>query len=1063
MERQTITVDIAPGNNQIQRLKSSQGDIGRPLGVYITQNGVALDCSAYTADLYILKPDGNYFTATATVDATEHNLITWETAKQETPVAGDCAAQIRILSNGDDVGTARFVEYVEASPGFVGESSESVVESLMEYVRQAAASAETASGAASSATGSASAASGSASSAAQSASAAAGSASTAHTDAETASQAAQTAQDVAASIPEDYSTLSEDVTGLKSALNYHFVQGNIYNIFEYNTEPNRIRNYGVLDYGFGLVTIEPAEGTEVYIAIWDDEYNRLSYIGWTPNKSSFYTSPNKSKFTIAVKKSDNSALTPIPEYIPNIRFESSDSDIIRDKLIHLNTKIHEGNIKGKVVSNHLTSDYLPCKEGDSIKCSFFAASGGRNILAVYDKYLNLIYSVPAQGQNTMVPFDYTFQQGSAYFTVTFHTAVFANGPVSDFKYTVLNDPYVDMEEHEEAFNKNTNYEIVPIDAINFSKASFSYQNPQSWWTSTNVCGVIDCRKYCRLEVYSKSGNNQFLVAPALSAETFTRRSIPIRSENMYIKINAITGTTGSVEEVAEDIVIIGYFKEQHNDLIVSTNNANGLSFEYLMNQPRKAVALDGGTDANNNFYASEFLPCVSGDMIQISGTIATSYRWLATFDKDGYLVTVERGAGTTDVNDLVHTFTDAEKYFIVSIPTAQQIFVRYLSKFKFEPDTKLPVMFENELKQIDSRLTAKISEASESIPLVFGFSTDQHYTPRILLHEYIKYGAYALAKIAKMQPLDSIVLGGDIASYVDSYTVETIMEDIGKYVSYYDDADVPVISLSGNHDSFQNNENVTPQNMFTAHFKKPVNDHVFTKYHPLGTNGYIDYDFIKVRMVFVDTHPRKDMTSALCAEWLQDAFNTLPDGWTTIVVGHIPILTSLPTPPFYNAIDTYNQIIISNKDKIDFLLFGHSHRDAVYVSDEGLNVVATTCALGESRYDSAPYTAKMTAFDVFVYDKVNHVLNGVRFGNGYDRKIMLTGNIVTVTYNLTNATTLNNTTMRMREGDSFDDLLKGTIGNVTVTMGGEDITSTAYASGKISIPAITGNVVITES
>lgn len=219
MERQTITVDIAPGNNQIQRLKSSQGDIGRPLGVYITQNGVALDCSAYTADLYILKPDGNYFTATVTVDATEHNLITWETAKQETPVAGDCAAQIRILSNGDDVGTARFVEYVEASPGFVGESSESVVESLMEYVRQAATSAETASGAASSASGSASAASGSASSAASSASAAAGSASTAHTDAETASQAAQTAQDVAASIPEDYSTLSEDVTGLKSALN----------------------------------------------------------------------------------------------------------------------------------------------------------------------------------------------------------------------------------------------------------------------------------------------------------------------------------------------------------------------------------------------------------------------------------------------------------------------------------------------------------------------------------------------------------------------------------------------------------------------------------------------------------------------------------------------------------------------------------------------------------------------------------------------------------------------------------------------------------------------------
>ena len=218
MERQIITVDIAPGYNKVERLKSSQGDIGRPLGVYITQNGTALDCSAYTADLYILKPDGNFFTGTVTVDATEHNLITWDTAEQETPVAGECAAQIRILNNGDDIGTARFVEYVEASPGFCGEASESVVESLMEYVRQAAASAETASGAASSASGSASAASGSASAAASSASAAAGSASTAHTDAETASQAAQTAQDVADSIPEDYSTLSEDVTGLKSAV-----------------------------------------------------------------------------------------------------------------------------------------------------------------------------------------------------------------------------------------------------------------------------------------------------------------------------------------------------------------------------------------------------------------------------------------------------------------------------------------------------------------------------------------------------------------------------------------------------------------------------------------------------------------------------------------------------------------------------------------------------------------------------------------------------------------------------------------------------------------------------
>jgi len=219
MERQIITVDISPHRGMVPQLRVSQGDIGRPLGVYIMQDGAALDCSSYSADLYILKSDGNYYVTPATVDSTETNLIIWSTELQETPVAGECAGQIRITHGEDDIGTARFVEYVEASPGFSGAGSESAVESIKEYVRQAAASAETASGAASSATGSASAASGSASAAASSASAAAGSASSAHTDAETASQAAQTAQDVADSIPEDYSTLSEDVTGLKSALN----------------------------------------------------------------------------------------------------------------------------------------------------------------------------------------------------------------------------------------------------------------------------------------------------------------------------------------------------------------------------------------------------------------------------------------------------------------------------------------------------------------------------------------------------------------------------------------------------------------------------------------------------------------------------------------------------------------------------------------------------------------------------------------------------------------------------------------------------------------------------
>lgn len=134
MTRQTITVDIAPGKDPVKRLSMTQGDIGRQLGVYIKQNDAVLDCSGYTAKLYVLKPDGNYFSSLLTIDATEHNLITWETAQQETPLAGECAAQIRIRQGTINIGTAEFVEYIEKSPNQIGIDSETDIQTIEQYV-----------------------------------------------------------------------------------------------------------------------------------------------------------------------------------------------------------------------------------------------------------------------------------------------------------------------------------------------------------------------------------------------------------------------------------------------------------------------------------------------------------------------------------------------------------------------------------------------------------------------------------------------------------------------------------------------------------------------------------------------------------------------------------------------------------------------------------------------------------------------------------------------------------------------------------------------------------------
>lgn len=141
MDRQTITVDIAPGSGPIQRIRLSQGDIGRQLGVYIIQNGAAVDCSGYSAHLYVLKPDGNYYEKSCSISS---NLITWTTAAQETPLAGECKAQIRITANGMDIGTANFIEAIEATPAAGGTASESLISSMTQYVDAAETAARTA-------------------------------------------------------------------------------------------------------------------------------------------------------------------------------------------------------------------------------------------------------------------------------------------------------------------------------------------------------------------------------------------------------------------------------------------------------------------------------------------------------------------------------------------------------------------------------------------------------------------------------------------------------------------------------------------------------------------------------------------------------------------------------------------------------------------------------------------------------------------------------------------------------------------------------------------------------
>ena len=70
----------------------------------------------------------------------------------------------------------------------------------------------------------------------------------------------------------------------------------------------------------------------------------------------------------------------------------------------------------------------------------------------------------------------------------------------------------------------------------------------------------------------------------------------------------------------------------------------------------------------------------------------------------------------------------------------------------------------------------------------------------------------------------------------------------------------------------------------------------------------------------------------------------------------------------------------------------------------------------------------------------------------------------TITKNLTNCT-ISNSASSITQNTSYSATISAnsgyTLGDVTITMGGADITSTAYSNGDISISSVTGNIVIT--
>lgn len=112
-------------------------------------------------------------------------------------------------------------------------------------------------------------------------------------------------------------------------------------------------------------------------------------------------------------------------------------------------------------------------------------------------------------------------------------------------------------------------------------------------------------------------------------------------------------------------------------------------------------------------------------------------------------------------------------------------------------------------------------------------------------------------------------------------------------------------------------------------------------------------------------------------------------------------------------------------------------------------------------------TGKNTAFCAVTIDLTEKIIYADCFGAGYDRIISYGTAAVetyTVSNNLSNAANSNGAATVLA-GSAYSAVITPNDGydldTVTVTMGGTDITATAYGSGVVTIAQVTGNIVIT--
>ena len=419
-------------------------------------------------------------------------------------------------------------------------------------------------------------------------------------------------------------------------------------------------------------------------------------------------------------------------------------------------------------------------------------------------------------------------------------------------------------------------------------------------------------------------------------------------------------------------------------------------------------------------------------------------------------------------------------------------------------------------------VAAKVKNVQNANTLTFFVISDPHHcasqsdgwaaqTNESNLHAMMgaKILAYAL-------DADFSVFNGDFTFGNSATTADQLKEQVGEIKKWFGEAfrGIPQFFTVGNHDTGEYNQLVGAEYCMSEIMG--ASDATAFGSENIGKPYYYDLTDKKVRIICLNTCEGEMNGTDVYAisdgqlEWFA---NTLKDvggksdasAWGIIVIGHYPLdlggarfLSDVLYQYIQGGTYTRNSVSVnfagSNGATFIGNFHGHTHclkSDKLHYYNNGTTPTAydahrlatpamsfyrnneyTSAVYGvvfgeDTNYNKTADTGDDTAFCVNVVDPVEQVIYSICYGAGYDRTISYGATVYhSITNALTNVTT-NNAAVSAEDGTAYSATIAAangyTMGSVSVTMGGTDITATAYNAdtGVISIAAVTGDVVIT--